>query len=130
MQLQRCLAVVATKFPDHLAAAMKAMYKHFFVELKPIVDPDDFMPVLNAVLGPEAAFTVLNQSAEEGARLLAEQTDEAIEAGAFGLPWVDGKFFVPCASCHLRSPVCSDEFSRREGGLLWIRSSRSGPRPS
>ncbi|MCJ1443133.1 MAG: hypothetical protein MMC23_003630 [Stictis urceolatum] len=64
-----------------------ALYKHSFVDLKPITEPQDFMPVLEQVLGKELIEKVAAQAGTVGKETLGKNTDKAIADGAFGMPW-------------------------------------------
>ena len=55
--------------------------------------PENTLSILASVVGDTEAKTVLERSTSaEVKKLLAEKTNEAMDAGAFGLPWFVGEF--------------------------------------
>ena len=77
--------------PEKLEETMAALYEHFFVFIKPIVNLDDFKPVLEVELGKELANIVTAQMGEKGKEILTQNTEQAIADGAFGLPYFVGR---------------------------------------
>ena len=47
--------------PEKTADVIAALYHAFFVELKPISKADDFMPIVESVLGKETAAKTLER---------------------------------------------------------------------
>ena len=77
--------------PEKLQAAVKALYTHFFVDLKPIVEAKDYMPVLEKALGKELAKTIAAKAESVGDQTLKKNTNKALADGCFGLPWILGE---------------------------------------
>ena len=98
--------------------------------------PENTLSILASVVGDTEAKTVLERSTSaEVKKLLAEKTNEAMDAGAFGLPWFVGEFafsFLLSRAPMDRVPQqedsadiccgCSDELERRERRVLGFRS--------
>ena len=92
IQVQRALAALSAIAPERLVEAAAALYDRFFVDVEPISNEDDFMPVLEEQLGKELATRVASSIAVEGKDILTRNTDQAIVDGAFGLPYFVGEY--------------------------------------
>ncbi|EEP77915.1 conserved hypothetical protein [Uncinocarpus reesii 1704] len=90
LALQRALCAMASKDPGKLVSCLDALYHSHWVEANPeIGKPEGFMPILEQVVGKEAAEGVTEKSVTEAVKsMLAANTEKAIDAGAFGLPWM------------------------------------------
>jgi len=88
LHVQRALCAVQLYHPAKLNTAIHECYNKFWVEGQAIQDPKNFGAALAKALGEEPAKEVMEKmgSAEVKGRL-AENTDRAIQEGAFGLPW-------------------------------------------
>ncbi|MCJ1247450.1 hypothetical protein MMC30_004664 [Trapelia coarctata] len=86
---QRFVAAVSLVAPEKIEDVIAALYHAFFVELRPISKPDDFMPIVEPVLGKETAAKALETSTGNGKKLLSANTEKVILDGAFGLPWFE-----------------------------------------
>ncbi|ROT34940.1 HCCA isomerase/glutathione S-transferase kappa [Sodiomyces alkalinus F11] len=64
------------------------LYTEFFVHRKETSKPDVLRESLETVLGTEETAKVLEVAATEGKKILAANTNEAFDSGAFGLPWM------------------------------------------
>ena len=91
-KVQGYLAVLATESPIKLREAVMALYNHFFVNEQAVTDLQDFLPVIERVIGHELAADVSARASTLGESLLTKNTDEAVDNGAFGLPWIIGEW--------------------------------------
>jgi len=88
LQPQRALCAVSVSHPEKLSECFAAFYHAFFVELQTIGKPEVFGECLKKVLGEGDAEKVLEATGgSEAKKLLTENTELALEEGAFGLPW-------------------------------------------
>ena len=75
-----------------LLPVLDALWDEFFVKHAATHEPEELRRVLSGVLGGGEADKVIaaGNNGEEGGgkRMLIKNTDEAFDAGAFGLPWM------------------------------------------
>ncbi|KAK5173408.1 uncharacterized protein LTR77_002089 [Saxophila tyrrhenica] len=85
---QRALCAIQSSHPAQLTDCFAALYQAFWVEGQTIGKPEIFGPVLEKVLGVEAAKGVLEAAkGKEAKERLSGNSDWAMDEGAFGLPW-------------------------------------------
>ncbi|RMY22338.1 hypothetical protein D0865_16557, partial [Hortaea werneckii] len=91
LQVQRTLcAIMLTQPASTLDACFAALYHAFWVDLvSPINKPENFLPVLSKVLGGEGVAKEMFEkgNSAEAKKVLAGNTEQAFQEGAFGLPW-------------------------------------------
>jgi len=89
VQTQRALCAISVACPDKLTPCFEALYHAFWVEGQtPIGKPEVFGPVLSKILGEQQCKEILQKASEpEAKKMLSDNTNSAIEEGAFGLPW-------------------------------------------
>lgn len=89
LTIMRALCYVQIKYPDELVRCVDVLYQSFWVEANSKVGkPEGFGLILEKVLGKEKAEDVLKGLASpEAKKRLNENTDEALNKTAFGLPW-------------------------------------------
>lgn len=90
--------------PKDLPAAIDACYKKYWAErnVERVDKPEVLAKLLEQVLGEDLAKNVMVQSTTpEGKKALNANSDEAVKAGAFGLPWMVGELsnFAFVLSC-------------------------------
>ncbi len=84
----RALTVIADLYPHELEATIAAIYDASFVKRQLVHTSENAKPILLATVGPGAAEDVLSKATSpEFKRRLIQNTDEAVDSGAFGLPW-------------------------------------------
>lgn len=85
---QRALCTIQSQHPDKLVASFEALYKAFWIEGKPIGEQSTVLASLASVFGAERAKEILASTAEpEVKKLLNVNTEAALSAGAFGVPF-------------------------------------------
>jgi 2-hydroxychromene-2-carboxylate isomerase len=85
---QRALCTIQNHHPVSLPAAFEALYQAFWVEGQPIGEPGVVVKVLGKVVGEERAGEIVEGTKkEEVKRLLNGNTDAALGAGVFGVPF-------------------------------------------
>lgn len=86
---QRALCYIQSAHPSKLPEALDALFKAFWVDGKtPIAKPEVIAEVLESVFGKEGVKEVMEGARGDVAKgLLKSNTQEAFEAGGFGLPW-------------------------------------------
>ncbi|MCJ1366304.1 hypothetical protein MMC16_005432 [Acarospora aff. strigata] len=95
--IQRALCALTLVAPEKLSDTLSALYHAFWVERKAVQKPEELKPILEKTLGDNLAREILGKStSDEAKKLLSANTDNALEEGAFGLPWfvatnADGK---------------------------------------
>ena len=88
LNTQRALCAIELSHPDKLTDCFAALYQAFWVEGKTIGKPEVFGPVLTQVLGEKDGKAILEKvGSAEAKKRLSENSDLAMEEGAFGLPW-------------------------------------------
>lgn len=88
VQTQRALCYISQKHPQHLTAALDALYHAFWVETKTIGKPEVIAEALGKVLGKEVTEDVMKGLGSDAAKkALKDNSDQAFKDGAFGLPW-------------------------------------------
>lgn len=86
--IQRALTSLNLSHPHLLPQALGAFYHAFWVSFAAPQKPENTLSILASVVGDTEAKTVFERSTSaEVKKLLAEKTNEAMDAGAFGLPW-------------------------------------------
>ena len=90
--MQGHLAILGTKSPAKLREAVMALYTRFFVDQQSVTMVQDFMPVIERVIGKELAADVSARASTMGETFLTKNTEEAVANGAFGLPWTIGEW--------------------------------------
>ncbi|KAM5451844.1 putative glutathione transferase [Microsporum audouinii] len=91
LAVQRALCAIAEDRPEKLTASLDALYHALWVKADSAVGkPEGFLPVLESVIGKEAAVKVAEKATTaEIKKALISNTDRAVESGAFGLPWIE-----------------------------------------
>ncbi|PNS20527.1 2-hydroxychromene-2-carboxylate isomerase [Sphaceloma murrayae] len=85
----RALAALEQADPSKLAPAFMELYKAYWVQGQPIDKPDVFGPALEKALGKDEAKKYLDAIATPEAKAhLIKNTEQAVENGAFGMPWM------------------------------------------
>ncbi|KAE9547519.1 hypothetical protein FO519_009271 [Halicephalobus sp. NKZ332] len=85
---QRFLTAVEQKQPDYLVEAARAFSRRIFVEHLPVHTIDDVEKVGLRIKLPEIGKILEFSQTPEIKDLLKERTNEALESGAFGAPWI------------------------------------------
>ena len=69
------------------------MYAAFWIDRKPIQQPEVVIAALAKVVGEQDAEELFEKgTSPEAKKRLTEATEEAFKDGAFGLPWFVGEF--------------------------------------
>jgi hypothetical protein len=131
LNTQRALCAIEASQPDRIADCFTALYQAFWVEGKTIGKPEVFGPVLAKVIGEDGAKAAIEKMGQpEAKKRLSENSDKAMEEGAFGLPWFVATNSEGVVSAWLRLDVGIRSVLIRsacaEGNLLGCRSPRSG----
>ncbi|EMC91239.1 hypothetical protein BAUCODRAFT_319300 [Baudoinia panamericana UAMH 10762] len=85
---QRALCAVVLHQPAKLDACIEALYNTFWIERKPIKDAAVVTAALATVLGEAEAKRMLEKAGSpEVKKLLTDNSNLAIDEGAFGLPY-------------------------------------------
>jgi 2-hydroxychromene-2-carboxylate isomerase len=94
---QRALtALTLSPHKSKLPSVLDAVYATFWIDRKPIQNPEIVIAALSKVVGEQNAKELFEKgSTPEIKKRLAEATEEAFQDGAFGLPWFVGEYFVP-----------------------------------
>lgn len=89
----RVVCAVQSLHPEKFDDYIHALFRAFWVDLKPISKPEVFGGVLAEVLGDKAeAERVMQHSTTADVKaILKKNSDAAFESGAFGLPWIIGE---------------------------------------
>lgn len=89
LQTQRALcAIQLNHSSEKLIAAFQALYEAFWVQGKPINQPEVISTALMNVFSDAEIQEIIKASQEKGAKQrLTENSDQAMESLAFGLPW-------------------------------------------
>ncbi|KAL4940676.1 hypothetical protein BDV06DRAFT_18100 [Aspergillus oleicola] len=91
LAVQRSLTALSQQYPDKLVPAIEAVWKEFWVNGNgKATQPEGFVPILEEVLGSSETKAVLE--AANGPEIkgrLSANTQQAFDAGAFGLPWFE-----------------------------------------
>ena len=86
--VMRALTAVTELYPQNLREIVAAVYETSFVKRQAVHTFDYVKPILVAFLGNPAAEEVLAKATSfEIKQLLTQRTEEALDSGAFGLPW-------------------------------------------
>ena len=86
--VMRALTAINQLYPDHLETILAAIYEKSFVDRRAVHTLEAVKSILDSFLGMPAAEGVLSKAAtSEFKQRLVQDTDEAIDSGAFGLPW-------------------------------------------
>lgn len=86
--VMRALTAVAHLHPQKLEDVVAALYETSFVKRKDVHSLAAIEPVLANLLGQSAAKEIVSKATSaEIKKALSDNTDEALESGAFGLPW-------------------------------------------
>jgi hypothetical protein len=93
---QRALtALTLSPHKSKLENALDAVYATFWIDRKPIQNPEVVIAALAKVVGEEDAKELFEKgSSPEVKKRLTEATEEAFKDGAFGLPWFVGECFA------------------------------------
>jgi 2-hydroxychromene-2-carboxylate isomerase len=85
----RALTALVDSHPHLVTPAFDALFRAMWVDHTPVWEKDGLRGVLATVLGSEAqAQAVLERTASKDIKdALLKRTTEAIDSGAFGLPW-------------------------------------------
>ncbi|KAG8623738.1 hypothetical protein KVT40_008714 [Elsinoe batatas] len=85
----RALSALQLSSPEQLPAAITELYKAYWVEGKPIDQPDVYGGALEKAIGSEEAKKVVEAISNPDVKQhLGRNTDEALASGAFGMPWI------------------------------------------
>ena len=85
---QRALCAIEMSHPDKLADCFAVLYQAFWVEAQTIGKPEVIAPAISKVLGEADAKKIMEQiSTAAVKKKLTDNSDDAMAAGAFGLPW-------------------------------------------
>jgi len=88
LSAQRALCTIQSNHPDQLPAALEALYHAFWNEGLHIGEPEVVATALAKVFGDERANElVAGASRPEVKKLLNGNTEAALEAGVFGVPF-------------------------------------------
>jgi 2-hydroxychromene-2-carboxylate isomerase len=89
LQTQRAMCALELLDPIKLPTALDALYAAFWVHSNSAVGTaPGFAPVLQKALGEELTKRVLDgMNGKEAKGRLSANTDQALNGGAFGLPW-------------------------------------------
>ena len=84
----RALTVIADTYPHQLEAIVAAIYEKSFVNRQPVHTLEAVKSTLGTFLEKETVEEiVLKATSPEVKQKLTQNTEEAIDSGAFGLPW-------------------------------------------
>ncbi|TKA26286.1 hypothetical protein B0A50_05065 [Salinomyces thailandicus] len=121
---QRTLCAIAISHPAKLIPSFTALYTAFWAEnTSPIGKPEVFQPLLAKVLGEEVAAEMVKKGGEAEAKgLLSKNTEDAFQAGAFGLPYFvaedgEGRKEGFWGFDHLAAVIEALGLERGEGGV-------------
>ncbi|KAF3480851.1 putative 2-hydroxychromene-2-carboxylate isomerase [Arthroderma uncinatum] len=91
LAVQRALCVIAEDHLEKLVGCIDAFYHALWVKSDSTVGmPEGYVPVLERVIGKDAAIKVAEKaSTAEIKKKLVSNTDQSLESGAFGLPWIE-----------------------------------------
>src|ERR1700760_4329312 len=94
---------ISKSHPEALAPAATALFSAMWVDLKRVGELNVVASVLASAVGEDIAKEAMQQAqTKEIKDALIKNTDEAFEAGAFGLPWFEGKYVnYPASSVSL-----------------------------
>lgn len=85
---QRALCTIESQHPEKLTAAFQALYQAFWIEGKPIGEPEVVAKGLATVFGEERTKEIMaSTSKPDVKKLLNVNTEKALDAGAFGVPY-------------------------------------------
>ncbi|MCJ1312632.1 hypothetical protein MMC25_006307 [Agyrium rufum] len=89
LEAQRALTAATMTHPcSKLEELLAVLWDSIFVQHRSIAKPEEFTPLFAQVLGEEAAKEVIEKSASpEAKNKLTSNSEEAMNEGAFGLPW-------------------------------------------
>lgn len=88
LPVQRALCIIESQHPDKLKAAFEALYQTFWIEGKPIGEPEVVAKSLAGVFGEERAKEIVATTSKPGVKKhLNANTEKALDAGAFGVPY-------------------------------------------
>ncbi|CAG8902724.1 unnamed protein product [Penicillium egyptiacum] len=90
-EVQLALCLLATQHPDSLLPVVGKIYCMFWEDGNSnVLTQPGFSAILEGELGAENARRILDESKGTDAKaILDESTQDAIDSGAFGLPWFD-----------------------------------------
>ncbi|KAL4878433.1 thioredoxin-like protein [Aspergillus karnatakaensis] len=91
LAIQRALTAISQRSPDKLLPATEAVWREFWVKGNgKATTPEAFIPILANVLGETETKAVLDAAnGPEVKGRLSANTQQAFDAGAFGLPWFE-----------------------------------------
>ncbi|KAI9718330.1 MAG: hypothetical protein M1828_006732 [Chrysothrix sp. TS-e1954] len=103
---QRVLTAVTTQAPGKLIPALDALFEGFWVKRNEdfVNKPEGIMKALSPILGKDLAEKVLAEAnSDQAKKLLNQRSQEAVDEGAFGLPYFVGAYHLShsCASLGL-----------------------------
>ncbi len=89
LNTQRALCALQLSNPAKIPDVLDALYASFWKDGNGAIGkPEGFGPILEKVLGNEEAGDVLaRMGGKEAKGRLSENTDKAMQSGAFGIPW-------------------------------------------
>ncbi|KAJ5462306.1 hypothetical protein N7530_010511 [Penicillium desertorum] len=90
-EVQLALCLLAKQYPDKLVPVVGNIYRAFWEDGDSnILTQPGFCSVFESELGAEIARRILDESkGTEAKTILSGNTQNAIDSGAFGLPWFD-----------------------------------------
>lgn len=118
---QRALtALTISPHKTKLTSALDAVYATFWIDRKPIQNPEIFITALAKVVGERDAKELFEKgSSPEVKKRLAEATEEAFRDGAFGLPWFVGEliffFCIPAMLVRADEGTATNAKGEKEG---------------
>jgi 2-hydroxychromene-2-carboxylate isomerase len=91
LNTQRALCALEISSPQSIPTALDALYASFWRHGNHLIGkPEGFGPVLEEALGKGVAKDLLERmSGKEAKGRLRENTDKAMNLGAFGIPWYE-----------------------------------------
>ncbi|GAM89215.1 hypothetical protein ANO11243_072520 [Dothideomycetidae sp. 11243] len=89
ISVQRALTAIEMSAPENLAPAFQHLYQTFWVERNPVQDPQVFGAAIGKAMGDEGATKKILDaiSSPEVKQRLSKNTEQALQDGAFGLPY-------------------------------------------
>ncbi|KAF7622412.1 thioredoxin-like protein [Aspergillus flavus] len=90
-EVQSILLVLSERYPEKIAEVVERLYRGLWGDGDSgIVTTDGFMGVLGDMFGEVVAGEILEVSQDSETKLrLTENTQKAVDTGAFGLPWIE-----------------------------------------
>jgi 2-hydroxychromene-2-carboxylate isomerase len=89
LQAQRALCVLEATYPQPIPTAFDVLYHSLWVDANgDIHKPEVFGPILDKAIGNDITKKIIEERGSKSAKdRLAANTDQAMNSGAFGIPW-------------------------------------------